>query len=746
MKSFPDISDNDYRKGLKSEDAKTISHIAYSIWKDRSKVKREILKKMYDHYGKRSENESQNIMKTHGKQSRTKYEKLSIGRTKIRRLLGEWLEMGFESNVYVTNKDAINAKMDKYIDAVTLSVLKPQIEMVRSMGIPAYKGAKIPSMGDDSSWDENSFKLDAEIVLQTLLNTAITEENIKLKFYSSLEKFLIGSEAHAKVERSPDGKDITRPINPLNAIFIEYDNDYFCERTPLKGEMRFMTRSEILQEFSDHDGIKEKMDKLQSGDESSNINSSVNVYNDETGYDVLFFQTKSFDLFYEKTVKDNKGIVKTFEISKEDYRKNSDQIKYDVKNGKYEIKKMYRPCVYEIAAIHGSDWILRCEKTDSTVLLEGKDGKYYPEYDYISIITPKVGGERVSLQSICSKIERVVDQAVYQIKKEMAKPAGSALGVNGGALFKGKTMADIIHDIAEDGLFQFESSGARNNSGDDIDPREIFVSSNLGTMDKLRYLIEVKTVMERTLDNITGINDAREGFEKATSTATTANQNISASRSATYEIFFLFGLFTKKVLTHLLNKMKTNPNLVNQQDESIFLSDMNIGMLKATKDLILYDYGAVITDGIRESNVMQKMERLFEFELNAGTLRAEDVAQFFNADSFGKSLKVINESRKEIEKIKEKEQKQEIEKLQTQERAKSQRELNKQANELDKIVLKGKSQQEVDDNKAQNEINVNDSDAKSKAISESENRLSDKNPDGLIEKLNDVNKQYSEIE
>ena len=498
MYNLPDIVENDYSSGLDSKDAKEIIKIGNSIWNDRSKARTKILHSMYDHYGVRNPKESENIIKKTGKLSSTKYDKHSIGRTKIRRLLGEFLEMGFDTNIYVTNKEGVSAKTEKYLDTLTLSLSKPYIEMQRSMGLNPYSGVRIDEIGDGGNFDPKRLKLDEEIVIQILLNQAMIDQDLRFKLYSCLEKHLLSAETHGKVERLPDGSDTFRSINPLNMIFTEYDDDFFVDETPIKGERRFMTDGKILEIYgSKVSGLKNKLKELQSGHNETNVygqdQNSINTT--EYGYDVFILQTKAYEAFYEKEIKSKDGLIKTFELSQKDYNSNKGQIKYDEKNGKYKIKQYYRPFIYEIVGIRGSDWLLSCEKTESTVLLTGKNGKYYPKYDYLSVVMPRIGGERVSLQDLSSKIERIVDQAIYSIKREMNKPSGSALGINGGALPKGKKFADLMHSLAENNLFEFETAGDRNSSGEDIEGRDVFTQAQLGAMDKLRGLLEIKIEM-----------------------------------------------------------------------------------------------------------------------------------------------------------------------------------------------------------------------------------------------------------
>jgi hypothetical protein len=185
--------------------------------------------------------------------------------------------------------------------------------------------------------------------------------------------------------------------------------------------------------------------------------------------------------------------------------------------------------------------------------------------------------------------------------------------------------------------------------------------------------------------------------------------------------------------------------ILNQENDSLLLGDLQLGILKATKNLILYDLGATITDGRRESEIMNKMQTYFEFELNAGTLRSEDVAKFFQSESFGKAIKTVEDARKEIQAVKQKEDEQKLKEIETEEQGKTERELNKQANELDKIVLKGASQQEIDDNKAMNESVIEDQASRNKGIIESEKRLREKNPDGSVGATKQKN-EFSELE
>jgi hypothetical protein len=98
------------------------------------------------------------------------------------------------------------------------------------------------------------------------------------------------------------------------------------------------------------------------------------------------------------------------------------------------------------------------------------------------------------------------------------------------------------------------------------------------------------------------------------------------------------------------------------------MDDGDIMYMMTTKNLIEDNYGATITDGRKEKDILTKIEGLFPQEINAGNIRTKDVAKFWMESSFAAAIRVLDNAHAEMDKIRQQEigQKQEAQKESTQ--------------------------------------------------------------------------------
>jgi hypothetical protein len=264
-----------------------------------------------------------------------------------------------------------------------------------------------------------------------------------------------------------------------------------------------------------------------------------------------------------------------------------------------------------------------------------------------------------------------------------------------------KPFTTILHDLSEHGATTMNSAAEGAVSGDDQTVIDRFVKTfKLGDSETIKTLITLALDIEQTLDRVTGMNDDRQGFGSASTTATTNQNNVNASISMTYDMFHFAQLYMNEVLSRLLEKVKINWTWLENDSHGMILSDEEYGYLKATRELSNDSYGAYITDGKFEFDVRRKLEQFFLQEINAQKLRTLDVAKFYNEKSFAGSLKVLQEAYEVINNsLKEQEQM----KIQSQEKTAQQgQQMNLQMHEddqqhdIDKIRVKGEEDRKTE--------------------------------------------------
>jgi len=700
--SFPIVENYDFSKNG-GENKETQQALDYAIAQHYSqKIRRERIQKYYNaHNGIISQKELDSITKFTGKNSKTKFISYKIGRSKLKLVHGEFLSININPIVHTTNRDAQNRKMKKYQRAYAMSLIKDKLETVRQMGFDVYPGVTIPDKDDDKAWNIRNFMLTNEIAMQDILEDKLTNERLKEKFYRTFIDVTIVSEMHGVVERNADGTDTFRAISADNAMFEESVDDPLLERSPYRGEVRLMYPHEILTnpEFNLTEKDK-KWIRENSGTTDNYESGSMEKVGGHPAFRVYTLQWKGLRSVYFKTsYRSDSKVPYTTILSEEYYKKNIKKIKKDVADGRYKIEEMEREIVWKASKI-GNGIYTAAEVNENMIQIYNENGKFTAEYDYIGILLNTVNGYRVSLQEMVYELERVYDIVRFQINRELKKPHGPVITMDEALLPKKKYISDIKFELSEDGILRYNSSAEGNRGGIDAQDLTGVGVKNMGNNQILMELINIAIDVERTLDRLTGINENRQGLTKATTTATANQNNIEASRSMTYDLFYFSGIFIQETLRKLIEKTKLNIVYEGLDSRRFVMDEDQIKYLVSTRDIMMDTYGVSITDGKKEFDIRNKIEAFLPQEINAGNLRSVDVIRYMMEDSFAKSIKildrayeVINDMQKEQSRVSQESQKAETEaKLQI---TKEDRE-DRQKHDEDMEILRNEGKKEVE--------------------------------------------------
>jgi hypothetical protein len=662
--SFPIIENYDFSEipSGQKENPKVKEALDWAVeqWKSRGD-RNQRLDKLYNAFnGVVDQSEIDSIIKFTGRKSKTKYVKYRLGRSKLKLVHGEFLEIPITPTVHTVNRDAQNEKMNRYKKLYGMSLAKPYIEKTREMGYDVYPGVKIPDRENQDFWHINNFKLTNEMAMQAIIDDKMQTQKMKSKFFNNMVDLTIAAEMFGKVERNQDGVDIYREISPKNALFEESVYDPLCERTPYMGEVRKMYYHEILAnpEFTLTADQKKRLKEIkdQYHHDTQISDGSIEMMNGQAVFPVYTIEWKGLEPVYLKiTPAKGSNIPYKLKLSEEYYKKNKSQIDKDVKNGKYTLEVYYNEVLWSAHRI-STDIYTVAEKEEFLIQRMDANGKFHAEFNYSGFLFGTVNGFRVSLQEIIHELEKIYDDIRFQINKEIKKARGSVLFFDEAFKPKGKRFIDLYHSIDEDGIVRFNSAAEGNESGMDMQGQNMFKTETLGSDAAMNALVLQAMEIERVMDRITGLNENRQGLTKATMTATANVNNIEASRSMTYDLFYFVADYIERVLMKLAEKTKTNITHHGMDSRMFIYDDKTIKHLVATKNLMLDNYGVTLTDGKREADVLRKVEMFFPQEINAGLLRTKDVIRFLSESSFSKALKVLDDANNELQAWQEKQQ------------------------------------------------------------------------------------------
>lgn len=655
---FPNIVEKDFSVGGKNNtEVHELLDYAISQWHSRAtRVTR--INSLYNSYnGIVSAEEVEAVTKSTGKLSKTKYVQYRLGRTKLKQLHGEFLEINLEPTVRTINRDALNKKMTKYKSLLGLSLAKGQIEKVREMGYDVFSGVKIPSRNDKNAWNANNFKLTNELVMQRIVDDKLKTQRLKTPFFYNFVDLTIGAEVFGKTERNINGVDTYRYIPIKYAMYEESINDTFLDQSPYFGEVRPMFLHEILtsKEWKFTDAEKKLLREQTSGtskEVSQNMenvggNNLINTYTIEwKGLEPVWVKISPVEGSSEPYIRI---------LSEEYYNSNERDIKKDIAKGKYKVEKYLREILWSASRI-GTGIYTEAKKEDYLIQRLNENNKYNVDFNYSGMLFNTVDGVRVSTQEIIAELEKIYDEIRFHINREMKKLKGTVVYFDEAFIPRGKQVSDVIHSITEDGLVRYNSSAEGNVSGTELESNKVGVGAlNLGQNQNLAILLQQAMDIERVMDRVTGMNENRQGLTKATTTATANVNNIEASRSMTYDLFYFMQEYIERVLTKLAEKTKINKTYVGADQRQFILDDGEEMYLMSTKELDFDNYGVTITDGKKEKDILAKIETLFPQEINAGLLRTVDVARFWTESSFASALRVLDNAHDELAKIRQEE-------------------------------------------------------------------------------------------
>jgi hypothetical protein len=668
------------------------------------------------------------LTQTYGKKNRTKYVDYRLGKPKIDMLNNEFLQRPLYSTISTINIDAKTAKLDNYEMMLGAAHAKKEIEKLKTeAGVDPLNGAPIPDLEDESTWNIMNFKEKNERLMQTLTDTAIKEDKLKLKLAKNFQDIKIVSECFGKIDVDENGDETYIRIDPRYAIYEEIDEDYFLEKTPVIGAEQIVPVHNILMRYRLKKEQRDELDGIRKNNNQDNRPGFLN-HNGNVCASVIHIEWKTNTPMYfkisPKTKKqlefDDSDDSYRIELNTDEYEKNRTRYDKDVESGKYKIEVKWRADIYEATFI-GNDIVVNFGPKKFLTRSVDKPGDVLG-YSYCGALFNTVNGLRISLQEVIENFNSAFNVVMFQTLKEVNKAKGKVLGYNRAAMPKNKTIQQVMYDALNDSFVDYDTSSSGNWSGKDLDITNMFKEIDLGMSASFPQLVMLKRELMATVDRLTGINENREGQIKASSTASNAQSSIEASRTITEGMFYFMNLYVEKVLLKYVETMKVTWGLYKTEKAKIILGDDMFNFMEVTRLIYNADYAVNLVDGGKEIQIRNYMQGLAESSLNSKELRYKDVLAYQLTDTLTDGKKVLEKAWAEMEAIRQKDSQAQMQANAEQtdktlnaqiEMAREDRE-DRQEADVNKIIVKGdtdirvnaakgKGQMILDQNKIDNE-------------------------------------------
>ena len=657
------------------------------------------------------------LTNTYGKRNRSKYVSYRLSKIKIDLVNNEWLTRPLNSTVSTTNILSQTAKLDNYQMVLGASHVKKDIEKLKSVGVDPLDGMDVPDIADQDAWAQMSFKDKNEDVMQVLINSSITDMELREKFNRNFQDVLITGMCYGQNTVTLEGDDDYITIDPRDAIYLEIERDTFLEKSPLMGHYEGMTLHDCLRKWRwtprEAEQLKE-MAKTAQGDISNSLYRGRYKYiGKEFIVGCIHIEWKSVRPTYYKIspLTESQKLVNPedtnykIELNAEEYEANIEKHNANVKKGLYSIEVKYQEELWEGWQV-GHEILKDVRRKPFTMRREDAPGDVFG-YSYTGMLANTVNGTRISMQELMSAITDAFDIVMYQMMREIGKVKGKSIVYDSAALPRGQKISDILYQLANDNFVNINTSASGNMAMKDVANALGIKEVDLGLSQSFPSLVNLARELKIMLDELSGVNPDRAGQTAASSTATNAQSNISNSRIITEHWFFLTGMFCEKVFTKIAQQRKLIWGLYKPNKARIVLGDEKFGCMEATRDLAYCDYGIKFIDGGKEQVIRRRIFGLAEASLNAKELRYQDVMEMEMAETLSEARAILNKAWKEIQAVSAQRQAQgeQAQGMMNQQNLQAQMEManadreDKQIQEKEIVVLKADEQIRIDNNK-----------------------------------------------
>lgn len=701
-----------------------------------------IMSRLYNTYnGIKNADALRFIGKTYGRENKSKFISYRLGRNKLELLKGEYLNQALKPTVTTINSDAKTKKLDEADLVRGALIARKELAKLKEVGVDVLEGMELPEGDPDEVWNSMTFKDKNEHVMQLILENGINELDMKNKLAKNFLDLEITSMCYGKIDIDLEGNVNYIKIDPRDAIFDEIEGDDFIERAPLKGARYRMTISEILRKY---DLTKEQRQMLKGLENTGNQNAGTRrattyQINGDLCMDVIHIEWISYvPTYYKLSPKTQKQLeldpsseFYTIQMDTAEYENNKDYYDKLVEKGKLlGIETKWAEDIREAVRIGGIISIDLGRKKFQPRRVDNPNRVV--DMSYVGYLFNTVDGIRISLQQIVENFDSAFDICMYQILKELNIAKGKVIGYNRAALPQKRTMKEIIYDVVNDGFVDFDTSADGNESGRELNLRDLIQVLDIGLSSSFQQLIMLKNDLRQTLDLITGINENRQGDIAASSTVTNAQIAITASKNITTPLFYGMNKFTERVLMKMCEYYKLSYGFFKVEKGKQILGDTQQRFLVVEKEIGYQDYGVVIQDGGKYAEMKNKIMALAEVSLNAKEIRLEDLMQLETAESYTEAKNILKNAWKSIQQVAAEQQQRQLEaqqqmqqqQLEMQQQMALENREDMQASRIDEINAKTEGQIRIDDNKMGKQMIVDTNNIEQKAV------YSDKNTGG----------------
>jgi hypothetical protein len=539
------------------------------------------------------------------------YNKIKV---KVDLLLGELVEKGYDLKVRALNKEAKVRKLEeKRRLAVEMKLNKVAQELEGEYGLPLTSQEQLPESEEElEEYFEYNYKELSEVIMESALKYLDKVNKWEYTRLALFRDLLIMGKCFAKNEII-DGLPRTRRIDPRLMIYDVSATDDFLSDATYFGEIYYMGLAEVAAQYNLSRKELEEAYSAQTSATSNptGANSPANSIGLMDAHNLKFFKAENGELrvlVVSATWKDQKEY--SHKVSTDKYgNQHVKRVKPGTKGDNIE-KRMVE--IWREGTLIAGKFLRNWGEIKNQA--RDVDSLAKCESPYKAFIPSYLNGQGVSKVQQLQGLQNLKDIAMFNVQLAMSRAGAKGFLYDVSQVPDGWDIHNMIKYLKTVGI-------AFIDSRKDGIPSQFnqFTEIDLSISDSVTKYLEISAMVDREMDAISGINEARQGLIQNASQAVGVTQSaLIQSNLSTAMYYRMFNTFCSNCLNYQAKLIKIS--WAGKDRYASIIGDVGINFLQEDITLELDDYGVFVEELPPIVEDKQTLQSIIMAALQAGQL------------------------------------------------------------------------------------------------------------------------------
>ena len=562
---------------------------------------------------------------------------------KLDLLVGELVSQPLQYTVQVINRDAINRKNEAKIAVAAETLMRPERRKIEAaLGTKLEDDEVAEAIPEDiEKFMNTKFRDHIEEQVDIGLEYCINKWRLKDVFKRGFLDLTITRKSFYRVYIK-NGDPYVERLDPRCMI---YDIDAETESLSNANYVavcKYYTVNEILDRFKLSKKQADKLEELRSMEQGFFMEANQ-VFENYIDYEnratlkiaVVDAQWKSIRMmkFREKENPYDKEHP-YLEMLPDDYKPKKGAEEKIVEKAVTDIRQAVRI---------GTDILIEWGRKPNQIRYE--DNYANTQLDFFGIVKNGVSGPALSVVDTCKNIQLFYNVVMHHIDLALARSGGKAVVYDMAQKPNGMSNEEVLYHLKNSGIVAINSK----QEGNQINSFNQFQQIDLTLSASVSNLINLKAMLEDTIDRLTGISAARAGITKSGDLVGVNERNVMQSSLITAPLYDLHYRCVGDVLQGVANLMKmawgNGGKMVN------VYGDTGMQFFKIDSGIALDEYGIFIENSGKEVADKNIMMQLLNQSLASGNIDILPVIQAVRADSATEVESILKKGLGEVQAI-----------------------------------------------------------------------------------------------